>query len=88
MSSENGDVSANGAGGLDFDDLAPVTVPVTLGKRKYLLREASEDAACKYRNASLAGAEISNVSGQVTVRRVGSMADVEPLLVSLCLPIA
>ncbi|GAG42930.1 unnamed protein product, partial [marine sediment metagenome] len=64
-----------------FDDLAPVEVEVKLGGNDYLLREASEDAACKYLNAKMQRmqwkeGDMSSVQG---------LADVGPLLVSLCL---
>jgi len=61
-------------------DLKVQEVPVTIGGTKYLLREASEDAACQYRNAAMRGAKMTD--GTVTL---GGAADVEPLLVSLCL---
>ncbi len=66
---------------LIFDDLAPVSVPVTIGKKKCLLREASGDAACQYRNLLTAAARMND--GKVV--GMHGVADAEPLLVSLCL---
>lgn len=65
-----------------FDDLTPVEVPVTVGAKQYVLREANGDAAVKYRNAMLACTQISQDSKAVSIR---GMADLEPFLVSLCL---
>lgn len=65
-----------------LEDLEPIRISVTIGKKKYVLREASEDAACKYRNASTNCARMDN--GRVTGIS-GPIADVEPILVSLCL---
>jgi hypothetical protein len=68
-----------------YDDLAPREVPVTLRikgePRRFVLTEPSEDAACRYRNACMAAARMAD--GKVV--GVVGMADVEPLLVSLCL---
>lgn len=72
--------TANGE--LVFEDAEPVEVPVRIGNRRYMLCEASEDAACKYRNASTACARFD---GGKMVGIQGPIADVEPLLVSLCL---
>jgi hypothetical protein len=71
----------------NFDTLAPIEVPVKIAGRNYVLREATGEAAGKYRAASLRGAEITHddETGQRTIKRLESAADVEPLLVSLCL---
>ncbi len=63
-------------------DLEVVSIPVTIGGEKYELREASGDAACKWRNAILSKAKLGPDGKPQTV---GSIADTEPLLVSLCL---
>ena len=68
--------------GLDFSDLTRVEVSVTVGDKQYTLREATGDAACRYRNALLKCTELGPEGKPV---RVIGMADVEPLLVSLCL---
>lgn len=63
-----------------FDDIAPVEVPVTLGDQRYVLREASGEAAERYQAAVLRGARLAD--GKV----VGmDLSGVESLLVSLCL---
>jgi hypothetical protein len=64
----------------DLGDLELKSFKYKIGGEPYTLREASADAAVKYRNASSAGATMKD--GTVTVGRVG---DVEPILVSLCL---
>jgi len=67
---------------LNFDDLTPIEIPVRIQGKNYVLREASGDAACRYRNAVLACAQLTPEGKAVSVR---NLADVEPLLVSLCL---
>lgn len=64
-----------------FNDLAPVEVEVEIERDQYVLREPSEGAAVKYRNAALRAARM--VDGKVT--GMDGLADAEPLLVSLCL---
>jgi hypothetical protein len=66
---------------LNFESLEPTTVPVTFKGRKYVLKEASSDATCKWRNSGLQGAQVRD--GKVS--SLGNVADLEPLLVSLCL---
>lgn len=65
----------------DFDDLAPIEIPVRIAGVAYILREASEAAACKWRNHQLKATRMAD--GKVT--GMDGMADAEPLLVSLCL---
>lgn len=67
---------------LNFDDIALIEIPVKIGSKRYVLREATGDAACKYKNAQMACAKF-NADGKPA--GVGNMADTEPLLVSLCL---
>lgn len=62
-------------------DLLPQEVPVTLGKDKYILREAMGDAAVQYTNACI-GSQRMDEEGN---KRIVGIADAEPLLVSLCL---
>jgi len=64
-------------------DLSLIEIPVTIGERAYILREASGDAACKYRNALLSCTDLDPNTGKPV--RITGMANVEPLLVSLCL---
>lgn len=63
-------------------DLEPIVVPVTIGKKEYELREADEDTAVKYRNASISGVTWGQDGSATKMENIG---DVEPLLVSLCL---
>jgi hypothetical protein len=65
-----------------FEDLAPVEVPVRIGKKRYVLREASADAVIKYRNALTNGAVINPKTGTVIQ---GDMAAAEPIAVAACL---
>lgn len=64
------------------EDLTPQTEPVKLSGKAYSLREASGDAATKFANARLNCIKLGPDGKPQTVRGV---ADVEPLLVSLCL---
>lgn len=66
---------------LNFD-LTLVEVPVTIGTDKYILREASGKAACIYRNAMFGHTTLGPEGNPVSFK---GMADIEPLLVSLCL---
>jgi hypothetical protein len=68
--------------GLNFDDLTPVEIPVTISGKSYFLLEATGDASCKYRNAQLAATQLGPDGKPIGIR---GMADVDPLLVSLCL---
>ncbi len=63
-------------------DLALIEIPVTIGDKKFILREAMEDAACQYQNALFHGMILGESGKPVKIR---NMADTEPLLVSLCL---
>ena len=65
----------------DTDDLTPRELPVKFRGLSYVLREASEDAVCRYRNKIMECTVMQDGKAQ----RVQGMADVEPLLVSLCL---
>lgn len=67
---------------LVFDDITPVSVPVRIAGKDYVLRETTGDASCKWRNALLAATKLGS-DGKPT--SLSGMADSEPLLVSLCL---
>ena len=72
----------------DFDDLAPIEEPVKYKKRKFVLREASEAAAIKYRDARMRGSEIvgnAEGGGPITIRQGGGAAEVQWVLVGECL---
>jgi hypothetical protein len=66
---------------MDLDD-APVEVDVTIGGRPYVLQEASGDAACKYRNALM---NCTKLGPNGKAQSMHNAADVEPLLISMCL---
>ena len=67
---------------MSFPDVAPIEIPVTIGDKKYVLTEASEDAAVKISNARIEAARFGETG---TLSHVKGAADVEPLTVSLCL---
>lgn len=67
---------------MNFDDIALIEIPVKIGDKKYVLREATGEAAAKYKNAQMACAKF-NSEGKPS--GVGNMADTELLLVHLCL---
>ena len=66
---------------LHFDSLELSEIPVTIGDKKYVLVEASEDAACQFRNATMAGTQMRGRK----VTKLGTMANAAPGLVSRCL---
>jgi len=71
--------------GFDFADLRPASVPVNniprAPNRKFVLKEASTEAARRYRNAAMKAAKMQDAK----VVGVEGLADADPLLVSLCL---
>ncbi len=69
-------------GEMNFDDLAQVEVPVSIGGKKYVLKEATADAVRKWRNAQLKATKLGDNGKPISLE---GMADTEPLLVSLCL---
>lgn len=68
---------------LNFDDLLPIEMPVRHKGKQYILREADGEAAVLWRNANMAGSKMDVATKVVTLG--GNTADVQPLLVSLCL---
>lgn len=66
---------------MNFDDLTLIEIPVSINKEKFFLREATEDAARQYRNASVAAARMED--GKVV--GVSGVGDIQSLLISLCL---
>lgn len=73
---------------IDFGDLEPLQVEVTYRKILYILREASVDAAMKYREAALRGVTINPTSGKAERMDNSGLFDPEPVLVSRCLYVA
>ncbi len=68
---------------LDFSDISPIEIPVTgPDQRSYVLKEASGEAAAKYRNAILG---CTRLSPEGKVSSVQGVASVEALLVASCL---
>lgn len=67
---------------LDFNDLSVIELPVKVTGKNYILKEASGDAACKYRNSMLACTKLGPDGKPVSVNGI---ADCEPSLVASCL---
>lgn len=68
---------------LDFGSLENTDVKVTgPDKKKYVLREATGAVAAKYRNACMACMKLTPDGKSAGIQ---GLADVEPLLVSMCL---
>lgn len=68
---------------LDFGDVTlPLRLPVRVNGKQYWLYEASGAAAVAYRNACVACTTLGPNGKPSAIRNI---ADVEPLLVSLCL---
>ena len=66
----------------DESDLAPKEDTVSFGDRQYIIVEATEDAATKYRNCMMAATRIGADGKPVGT---DGIAQAEPLLVSLCM---
>jgi len=67
---------------LNFTDLTPITLPVTIGDQTYQLHEATGDVAAKYRNAIIEATKFGPDGKPAGFR---GLADTEMLLISLCL---
>lgn len=66
---------------LEFDTLEPTRVPVRIGTTKYILQEADEDTATKFRNLATKGMTMQD--GKMSFG--SGLGDMEPFLVSRCL---
>jgi len=66
----------------DFDSMETIEVPVKFKGMDYVLREATSGAAKDFANARIARVKMSS-TGEAT--SYGSLGDLEPLLVSMCL---
>ena len=75
-------LDATGNDVIDFGDLSVAEREVKAGGKLYVLVEASEDAACKYRNSQTREL-VLGPDGKPTGLR--NMADTGPYLLSLCL---
>lgn len=69
-------------GDLNFDSIERVQVEVTIGDDRYVLKEATGDAACRYRNSIL---RATKLGPEGKPSSIDGIVDSEPLLVSLCL---
>lgn len=67
---------------IDYSDILVNEIDVQIGSDKYVLREASGDAARRFRNAQIACYKYDDKG---VLKSVEGIADLEPLLVSLCL---
>ncbi len=67
---------------IDFGDITPIVVSVTINQERYELREATGDVACRYRNALL---KCTQLGPEGKPQKIEGMADIEPFLVSMCL---
>ncbi|MFA5056492.1 MAG: hypothetical protein WC485_00125 [Opitutaceae bacterium] len=67
---------------LDFSDLTIVELPVSIGDKKYVLREADGATACAYRNALMRCTKLGPDGKPLSM---DGIADLEPLLVAGCL---
>lgn len=65
-----------------WEDLAPCEIPVRIGQKHYVLREASADAAAKFRSAASRAARF-NEEGKLT--HVEGLGETELVLVANCL---
>lgn len=63
-------------------DITMQEIPVTIGKDKYVLREADGDATCKWQNKMFRATKLNEEGKPVGLDNV---ADVEPYFLSLCL---
>jgi hypothetical protein len=66
---------------MNFDDLAPIEIPTSIGGKKYVLREASGGAAVRYRSASARCLRMND--GKLSAME--GIGELEPLLISMCL---
>ena len=66
----------------DFDSLEVIEIPVKMGGETYTLREASGDAAFKYRNMAM---KCTKLGPDGKPSAVENIADIEPFLLSQCL---
>ncbi len=66
---------------MNFPDITLQEVPVTVGDKKYVLREASEHVAVQYRDMVLRAVKFTD--GKMS--SADGLSAVEPKLVSMCL---
>lgn len=66
---------------MEFDG-SLIVIPVTIGDKKYLLKEASEAACRKFRNAQMS---CTKYDSEGNTRTIEGLADGQALLLSMCL---
>jgi hypothetical protein len=66
-----------------FDDVTLIQIPVRIGSERFILREADEETAIKYRSMILKAARVSD-GGKFSLGTDG-LALLEPMTVGLCL---
>ena len=67
---------------LDFNDMQTIEIPVKYADKSYILREATGAASAQYRNAMMDCTKLG-ADGKPTI--IKGLANIEALLVSLCL---
>jgi len=65
---------------LNLETLEPINVSVNLGGKKYLLKEASVDAVCRWKNAQLKETRLGPDGKASAI-----LPKADPFLLSLCL---
>lgn len=68
-----------------FDDIEPITVPVTLGKVQYMLHEPSGEAVGAYRDKLLERTQLDSEGNPI---KFGGVAQADLILLSYCLKCA
>lgn len=81
LNNHKGVIMADDIANLNFDSPDPIRLPVKIGQKELILREASTDVAVRYRNASTRAAKM--VDGKLV--GVDGVAEVLPILVQGCL---
>lgn len=66
----------------NFEDLEPIAIRVPIGKKSYILREATGDDACKWRKYLFRS---TKMEGGKPIMSMETLADSEPLLLSYCM---
>ncbi len=67
-----------------FDD-EDIAVPVTIGKKQYMLRPADGGTVTRYRNAIMRAIQFKVVDDKPSMTGVGGLADADIILLAGCL---
>lgn len=70
---------------LNFESLDPISVPVALGGKQYIIKELMGGDAATYRDAMLEATDITFKDGKVSPARLRGMSKTDMLLLSLTL---